>query len=126
MKPKKSMMLLKMQALANELSSHDCRDRIIALRIGGNDLMNVVSLRRPRDLTLYDTPMGYVIKKCLCQYSLLVIFALTAPVCEHIDDHGVFGTRTLYGYRPWAGGGKTAIHPDQISVIEEALKVSPR
>lgn len=34
--------VIKMQALANELSSHDCRDRIIALRIGGNDLMNVV------------------------------------------------------------------------------------
>ncbi len=26
--------VIKMQALANELSSHDCRDRIIALRIG--------------------------------------------------------------------------------------------
>jgi citrate lyase beta subunit len=41
--------VLKMQALASELS--DCRERIIALRIGGNDLMNVVSLRRPRDLS---------------------------------------------------------------------------
>jgi citrate lyase beta subunit len=27
--------VLKMQALASELSDHDCRERIIALRIGG-------------------------------------------------------------------------------------------
>ncbi|HID5376764.1 TPA: HpcH/HpaI aldolase/citrate lyase family protein, partial [Klebsiella pneumoniae] len=115
--------VIKMQALANELSSHDCRDRIIALRIGGNDLMNVVSLRRPRDLTLYDTPMGYVIKMLVSVFAPRD-FALTAPVCEHIDDHGVLG-RELSMDIAHGLVGKTAIHPDQISVIEEALKVSP-
>ena len=112
-----------MQALASELSDHDCRERIIALRIGGNDLMNVVSLRRPRDLTLYDTPMGYVIKMLVSVFAPRD-FALTAPVCEHIDDHGVM-ERELAMDIAHGLVGKTAIHPDQISVIEGALKVSP-
>ncbi|MEF3107655.1 HpcH/HpaI aldolase/citrate lyase family protein [Raoultella sp. WB_B2P2-3] len=115
--------VLKMQALASELSDHACRERIIALRIGGNDLMNVISLRRPRDLTLYDTPMGYVIKMLVSVFAPRD-FALTAPVCEHIDDNGIMARELAMDI---AHGlvGKTAIHPDQISVIEGALKVSP-
>ena len=35
--------------------------RIIALRIGGNDLMGCLGLRRSPALTLYSTPMSYVI-----------------------------------------------------------------
>ena len=35
--------------------------RIIALRIGGNDLMGCLGLRRNPATTLYNTPMGYVI-----------------------------------------------------------------
>lgn len=99
--------VIKMQALANELSSHDCRDRIIALRIGGNDLMNVVSLRRPRDLTLYDTPMGYVIK-CLCQYSLLVIlrlphqYANTSTITAFWDENSLWiSPMGWWGKRPF-------------------------
>ncbi|MDF7681799.1 HpcH/HpaI aldolase/citrate lyase family protein [Enterobacteriaceae bacterium ESL0689] len=115
--------VIKMQMLATELSSHDCRDRIIALRIGGNDLMNVVSLRRPRNLTLYDTPIGYVIKMLVSVFAPRD-FALTAPVCEHIDDHGVL-ERELSMDIAHGLVGKTAIHPDQIRVIEEAFKVSP-
>ncbi|MCZ8781121.1 HpcH/HpaI aldolase/citrate lyase family protein [Escherichia albertii] len=115
--------VIKMQELANEIANHACRDRIIALRIGGNDLMNVVSLRRPRNLTLYDTPMGYVIKMLVSVFAPRD-FALTAPVCEHIDDHGVL-ERELSMDIAHGLVGKTAIHPDQISVIEEAFKVSP-
>ncbi|WP_159424619.1 HpcH/HpaI aldolase/citrate lyase family protein, partial [Enterobacter hormaechei] len=38
--------VVQMRELATRLVEHPCHDRIIALRIGGNDLMNVVSLRR--------------------------------------------------------------------------------
>lgn len=112
----------KMRELALELQHHPCRQRIIALRIGGNDLMNVVSLRRSREFTLYDSPMGYVIKMLVSVFASRD-FALTAPVCEHIDDHRIMDRELaldmLHGLV-----GKTAIHPSQIGKIEAALMVS--
>lgn len=111
-----------MQALVSELKAHKCRDKIIALRIGGNDLMNCVSLRRSREFTLYDGPMGYVIKMLVAVFASKG-FSLTAPVCEHIDDHRLLEKELELDL---AHGlvGKTAIHPNQIPVIHRALMVS--
>lgn len=115
--------VVQMRDLAGALVEHPCHNRIIALRIGGNDLMNVVALRRPRHLTLYDGPMGYVIKMLVSVFSPYD-FALTAPVCEHIDDNAVMARELALDI---AHGlvGKTAIHPNQIAVIEQAFRVSP-
>lgn len=115
--------VVQMRELATTLTTHPCHDRLIALRIGGNDLMNVVSLRRPRNLTLYDSPMGYVIKMLVSVFGPRN-FALTAPVCEHIDDHEVMA-RELSLDMAHGLVGKTAIHPGQIEVIEKALMVTP-
>lgn len=114
--------VLQMQALATTLVAHPCHQRIIALRVGGNDLMNVISLRRPRNLTLYDGPMGYVVKMLVSVFAPRD-FALTAPVCEHIDDHAIMDRELALDI---AHGlvGKTAIHPNQIETIEKALMVS--
>lgn len=111
-----------MQELAASLETHECRGKIIALRIGGNDLMNCVSLRRSREFTLYDGPMGYVIKMLVAVFGSKG-FALTAPVCEHIDDHSLLEKELALDL---AHGlvGKTAIHPNQIELIQKALMVS--
>ena len=37
------------------------RDHILALRIGGNDLLALLGIRRPRNMTIYRTPLGPVI-----------------------------------------------------------------
>ncbi|OKP04302.1 HpcH/HpaI aldolase/citrate lyase family protein [Xenorhabdus eapokensis] len=112
----------KMNQLADTLKKHPCKDRIIALRIGGNDLMNIVSLRRSRNFTLYDGPMGYVIKMLVAVF-VARGFALTAPVCEHIDDLRLLEQELALDI---AHGlvGKTAIHPKQITCIQRALMVS--
>lgn len=114
--------VFQMNELATTLVNHPCHKRIIALRIGGNDLMNVISLRRPRNITLYDTPMGYVIKMLVAIFGSRN-FALTSPVCEHIDDHSVMERELALDI---AHGlvGKTAIHPNQIATIERALMVT--
>ena len=111
-----------MQQLANVLADHPCRSRIIALRIGGNDLLNVISLRRPNHVTLYDTPMGYVIKMLVAVFAPQG-FALTAPVCEHIDDHQILEQEVALDICHGLSG-KTVIHPAQIRHIETALQVS--
>ena len=115
--------VLQMRELATTLLNHPCHTRIIALRIGGNDLMNVISLRRSHHLTLYDGPMGYAIKMLVAVFASRD-FALTAPVCEHIDDHQIMD-RELALDMAHGLVGKTAIHPNQISKIEAALMVSP-
>ncbi|WP_343552084.1 HpcH/HpaI aldolase/citrate lyase family protein [Pantoea sp.] len=111
-----------MRELALTLQNHACRSRVIALRIGGNDLMNVLSLRRSRQFTLYDGPMGYTIKMLVAVFSARD-FALTAPVCEHIDDQQIMDHELALDI---AHGlvGKTAIHPSQIGKIHEMLMVS--
>lgn len=114
--------VIKMHELATFLVEHPCHQRIIALRIGGNDLMNVISQRRPRNLTLYDSPMGYVIKMLVAVFGSRD-FALTSPVCEHIDDHHVM-ERELALDMAHGLVGKTAIHPNQVAKIERALMVS--
>ncbi|MCG8707263.1 HpcH/HpaI aldolase/citrate lyase family protein [Brenneria sp. 4F2] len=115
--------VIRMRELAATLAGHPCHDRIIALRIGGNDLMNVISLRRPRNLTLYDSPMGYVIKMLVAVFGSRD-FALTSPVCEHIDDHNVM-ERELALDMAHGLVGKTAIHPNQVAKIERALMITP-
>ncbi len=111
-----------MRELALTVQQHPCRRRIIALRIGGNDLMNVIALRRPRHCTLYDSPMGYTIKMLVAVFAARD-FALTAPVCEHIDDQHIMEQELALDI---AHGlvGKTAIHPCQIGLIHQKMMVS--
>lgn len=96
--------------------------RIIALRIGGNDLMGCLGLRRNPTTTLYQSPMGYVIPM-LAGIMGSAGFALTAPVFEqlHTPDllEAELGLDMAHGLV-----GKTAIHPTQVAIIHRALQVS--
>ncbi|MAQ49833.1 MAG: citrate lyase [Pseudomonas sp.] len=98
------------------------KKKILALRIGGNDLMGCLGLRRSSSHTLYSTPMGYVIPM-LAGIMGAAGFYLTAPVFERLDNDQLFSEELeldlLNGLV-----GKTAIHPSQIQTIHEALRVS--
>lgn len=97
-------------------------ERIIALRIGGNDLMGCLGLRRNPATTLYQTPMGYVIPM-LAGILGAQGFSLTAPVFEQISTPELLRDELSLDI---AHGlvGKTAIHPSQIRVIQEGFRVS--
>ena len=97
-------------------------ERIIALRIGGNDLMGCLGLRRNPAMTLYSTPMSYVIPM-LCGIMGSAGFALTAPVFEQLNTPQLLEHELALDL---AHGlvGKTAIHPSQIAIIHNALQVS--
>lgn len=97
------------------------RHRILCLRIGGNDLLNCLRIRRDPGRTIYETPIGDLISRLAGQF-IPYGFGLTAPVFESMEhpevllqeveidiNHGLFG--------------KTAIHPDQIELIEACFRV---
>ena len=113
-----------MRQLQRWMSDHKLRNRILALRVGGNDLLNAIGVRRSCARTIYETPVGQVIAKLVGTFKPHG-FELTAPVFEgmaHADvlareiemdlDHGLFG--------------KTAIHPDQVPLIERHYEVCAR
>lgn len=96
-------------------------ERILAIRIGGNDLLGCLALRRPRLATLYDTPMGYVIPM-LAGVLGAQGFYLTAPVFEHLAMPELL-CREMDLDIAHGLVGKTAIHPCQLPLIHEGLKV---
>lgn len=98
------------------------KERVLALRIGGNDLLGCLGLRRNPHTTLYDTPMGYAIPM-LVSVMGAQNFALTAPVFEQLASSKLLKAELELDI---AHGlvGKTAIHPSQIDIIQHSLRVS--
>lgn len=97
------------------------QDRILALRIGGNDLLNAMGLRRKPGRTAYDGPLGPVIGSLVAAFAPWG-FALSAPVFERFGDVAVLREEVS---RDIEHGlvTKSAIHPDQIPIIQAALAV---
>ncbi|WP_336929592.1 HpcH/HpaI aldolase/citrate lyase family protein [Acinetobacter tandoii] len=95
---------------------------VLVLRVGGNDLLNCLGLRRPSDITLYQTPIGTLIANLAGQF-LPYGFALSAPVCEHFSQVKLLQDE-LYLDLQHGLSGKTVIHPAQISIVHQAYQVN--
>ncbi|HHC75244.1 MAG TPA: citrate lyase subunit beta [Thiothrix sp.] len=107
--------------LRDKLLNSALQQRILVLRIGGNDLMACYGLRRHHQHTLYDTPLGYIIAQLVTVF-IPAGFALTAPVFEYFQDNVLLEKEWQQDLR-YGLVGKTAIHPKQIIPIQQALKV---
>jgi len=99
-------------------------ERVLALRIGGNDLLQTLGARRSRVRTAYDGPLGSVIASLVATFAPWG-FALSAPVMEGFGDPALLREEVA---RDLEHGlfTKTAIHPAQISVIHAAYAVPAR
>ncbi|MFN3726676.1 MAG: HpcH/HpaI aldolase/citrate lyase family protein [Allosphingosinicella sp.] len=97
------------------------KERVLCIRIGGNDLLHTIGARRSAIRTAYEGPLGGTIAALVTAFAPFG-FALSAPVFEHFDspdllleeverdiEHGLLT--------------KTAIHPCQIDVIQSAYRV---
>lgn len=98
------------------------RGMALAIRLGGNDLLNVMSLRRAPGIISHEGPLGFVLGMMSSQL-MAAGYAVAAPVFDIIHDTGTLarevGMDILRGFV-----GKTAIHPCQIGIIHDALRVS--
>ncbi len=111
-----------MIALRQMLITHPERGRILSLRIGGNDLFQLLGMRRPRGRTLYETSLRTTIGQMVTIFRPHG-FNLTAPVFEYLDSPEVLAQEVE---EDLAHGlfGKTAIHPEQVVQIESRYRVS--
>ena len=100
---------------------------ILNVRVGGNDFSNIFGVRRPVDRTIYD--LG-VIRDILVDISSVFSadYVVSGPVWEYFgqeDGAWAEGLRSeleldrLNGFT-----GKTAIHPSQLPLIYDSLKVT--
>ena len=94
---------------------------VLCLRIGGNDLMSCLNLRRPRQQTLYETPIGHLIPQLVGQL-IPAGFSLSAPTFEHFENIELFEREIALDHQSGLFT-KTVIHPTQIEIVHRALKV---
>lgn len=112
-----------MEVLRDRLEGSGLSERVLGLRIGGNDLLNLLGIRRARGATIYDTPLRGVIADLACVFHPAG-YQLSAPVFEYLDTPDVLA-REVEADLQHGLIGKTAIHPLQIPVIEARYRVSP-
>ena len=113
-----------MRLFRETLEQPGVRSRILALRNGGNDLLALLGLRRPRNMTIYRTPLGPVIARLVTTFRPYG-FVLTAPVFEHLDLPELLDQEVAEDMA-YGMVGKTAIHPSQIAPIEQHYRVKAR
>ncbi len=112
----------KMCLLRDKLLEENYQKNILALRIGGNDLLQHLGLRRPVDRTLYETPLGFVMYQLVALFKPFG-FELTAPVFEYLNRNDLLIKETQHDIQCGLIG-KTAIHPQQIHTIESCFQVN--
>lgn len=95
---------------------------LLALRIGGNDLLACLRIRRLPNVSLYQSPLGAIVNQLIMNF-VPQGFYLSSPVFEYLDKPDVFmdelTTDVALGLV-----GKTVIHPSQIGSVTQAFAVS--
>jgi len=96
--------------------------QILTLRVGAHDLLSSMALRRRAGASLYDGPMGRIVVDLVGCFRPAG-FALSAPVFDGLEEPGRLAADVRWEL---AHGliGKSAIHPDQLLVIEAEYAVS--
>ncbi len=97
------------------------RERILCIRIGGNDLLHTIGARRSAVRTVYEGPLGGTIAAIVTAFAPYG-FSLSAPVFEHFDSPDLLREEVEQDIEHGLLT-KTAIHPCQIEVIQSAYRV---
>lgn len=97
------------------------KERILCIRIGGNDLLHTIGARRSSARSAYEGPLAPVIANLVTAFAPFG-FSLSAPVFEHFDSPDLLREEVEYDIEHGLLT-KTAIHPAQIEVIQSAYRV---
>lgn len=112
-----------MKRLRKMMLEPSVRDRILCLRIGGNDLNGLLRVRRPVTRTIYETAVGSLIKE-LARTFIPHGFGMTSVVFEGSEPAHLEVLKEEVELDLLQGLlGKTIVHPLQKDVVENGLKV---
>ena len=105
------------------------KEYVLNVRVGGNDFSNEFSARRHYDETIYDIlPIGQLLGDILTVFSRE--YVVSGPVWEFFssdNDEWKNGLRKELKLDKLNGFiGKTVIHPKQIPVVNEMLRVTSK
>lgn len=105
------------------------KDLVLNIRVGGNDFSNEFAARRHYDEPIYDIlPISQLLGDILTVFSRE--YVVSGPVWEFFasdNDEWKIGLKKELKLDKLNGFvGKTVIHPKQISVVNDALKVSSK
>jgi citrate lyase beta subunit len=102
------------------------RDQIECLRIGANDLMGHLGIRRDDELfTIYDTPVGNLIYQVINEFRGVDGYTITAPVFECFDQkYDPLLLREVRQHMMNGLYGQTVIHTRHLRPIRDAYRVS--
>ncbi len=105
------------------------KEYVLNVRVGGNDFSNEFAARRHYDETIYDIlPIAQLLGDILTVFSRE--YVVSGPVWEFFSSDNEEWKRGLMNELKFdrLNGfiGKTVIHPKQISVVNDALKVSQK
>jgi citrate lyase beta subunit len=111
-----------MRRMARFLTRPEIRPFILMARIGGNDLLRCLGLRRDLTQTIYESPVGHVIAQLVTTF-LPQGISLSGPVFDGLGDFGVLRAEIQ---RDLAYGlfTKTAAHPAQVAMIQASYRPS--
>lgn len=98
------------------------QEAVLSIRVGGNDLLHLLGVRRSRHRTIYESPLGPTMSKLVTTFKPYG-FNITSPVYESVADREIL-ERELALDLEYGFFGKTAIHPDQVPLIERAYMPS--
>ncbi|GEN28197.1 hypothetical protein HVA01_18430 [Halovibrio variabilis] len=90
---------------------------VIALRIGANDLLGAIGLKRQPGQTIYDTPLRSTIERLITIFRPAG-FELSAPVCDLIGEPSTLSREVALDIA-WGFYAKTCVHPAQVALVEE-------
>ncbi|WP_407539787.1 HpcH/HpaI aldolase/citrate lyase family protein [Deinococcus radiomollis] len=110
-----------MESLRDFLLDSGLSARVLALRVGGNDLLHLLALRRVPGQTVHEGPLAHTVQM-LAGTFLPWGFALSSPVYEVFSDPATL-RRELKQDLERGLTGKTIIHPCQIGVVSEGYQV---
>ena len=107
------------RAVVNAYQICAASPRVVAVGFGAEDFTNDMGIERTEDDTEIAYPRSAV---CVAARAARVV-ALDTPFFRFRDSEGL--RRNAVGARRYGFGGKFAIHPDQIPIINEAFAPSP-
>ena len=108
--------------LRDLLLSQGWAEQTITLRIGGNDLMNALGVRRRPGQTLYEGPLAATIGQLVGIFRPYGL-SLSSPVYEVFSDLKTLA-REIEQDLDYGLTGKTIVHPMQLATVLEAFRVS--